>query len=172
MMQPLQVLPDGVSILIDKELSSLILLVVVLVMAVTPLSFARDRFRFDNDRFMVSEIDNGVLRIDRYSGVVSLCKRRSGEWVCELVADDREAMLREIKDLRRKNWRLWRHVMRFNPNYDDRGYNQVIPKFSDRDDDSAFTKKETDESMDSLEYMMERLLGAAERFGMEEPSHK
>ena len=127
-------------------------------------SSAQDRFGGGSDRYMVSEVEGGVLRIDRQSGAVSMCEGKGGEWTCELVPDDRDAMLREIEDLRLENRRLRRQLARIDPDFDERNYGYGKPR---RDRDGKFTKKEIDETMDSFEYMMERLLGTVEKFGLD-----
>lgn len=120
------------------------------------------------ERFMMAEVDGGILRIDRLSGAVSLCSGGRGDWVCELVPDDRDAMLREIEELRRENRRLTRRLARVDPGFVDERPNE----FSQRPmnpDDGRVSRDEIDDAMDSFEYMMERMLGAAERFGLREP---
>lgn len=134
-----------------------------LLAAGTTLSFAQDRSFDGDDRFTVTEVDGGVLRVDRHSGEVSLCKSRSGDWTCELLADDRDAMLREIEDLRRENRSLRRQLARLDADHADRRRNEFAQPRNDDDDDSFPTRDEIDEAMDSFEYMMERLLGATER---------
>ena len=124
---------------------------------------AQEPSRDGSDQYMVAEIEDGILRVDRQSGAVSVCKQRSGEWTCELVADDRDAMQREIEDLRLENRRLRRQLSRLDPEFDDRDYGYARP----HRDDHKFTKKEIDETMDSFEYMMERLLGTVEKFGID-----
>ena len=126
---------------------------------------AQERSRDGSDRYMVSEIEDGILRVDRQTGAVSVCKREGGDWECELVPDDRDAMAREIEDLQLENRRLRRELSRLDPQFDDRRYGYDRPR-RDRDD-HKFTKKEIDETMDSFEYMMERLMGTVEKFGLD-----
>ena len=128
-------------------------------------ALAQERSDIDPGDYMVSDIEGGILRVDRQTGAVSVCKRRSGEWTCELVADDRDAMLREIEDLRLENRRLRRQLSRIDPDFNERDYGYDRPR-RERDD-HKFTKKEIDETMDSFEYMMERLLGTVEKFGLD-----
>jgi hypothetical protein len=141
-----------------------------LLAAGTAHSLAQDEYRAGDDRYLVSEVDGGVLRVDRLSGAVSMCRQRDG-WECALVPDDRDAMQREIEDLRMENRRLRRQLARFDPGFAERGYAYERPQHED-DDDGVVTRKEIDETMDSFEYMMERLLGAAGRFGYDEPPAK
>lgn len=57
-------------------------------------------------RFTMSETDDGFLRLDTKLGTVSTCRRRSGDWVCESVADERAAMESEIEKLAEENEKL------------------------------------------------------------------
>ena len=54
-------------------------------------------------RFTLNEVEGGFLRLDTVDGRVSLCHRKGVDWVCELVADDREAFDAEIGRLIEEN---------------------------------------------------------------------
>jgi hypothetical protein len=136
-------------------------------LAGTGLTFAQSRFAGSDDRYVATQVEGGVLRIDRQSGAVSLCTRAGGDWICELVPDDREAMLAEIEQLRRDNRQLRRRLASADPTFRERDRNREIRPGVDPDD-GRLTREEIDETMDSFEYMMERLLGAADRFGLSE----
>ena len=97
------------------------------------------------DRYVISNVEGGILRVDRHTGEVSFCSGQSGQWSCSLVADDRDQMLGEINGLREENRRLHRRL----PEADDMG--------------GPVTKEEVDEAMDTIEYMMERFLDTAGR---------
>ena len=45
----------------------------------------------DEQRYQLVETEEGVLRLDRQSGDVSLCSSTNDRWTCRLVADDRVA---------------------------------------------------------------------------------
>jgi hypothetical protein len=57
-------------------------------------------------RYTMSEVEGGYLRLDTANGRVSFCHRERGDWICELVADDRAAYEAEIGQLARENRRL------------------------------------------------------------------
>lgn len=57
-------------------------------------------------RYRMSEVEGGFLRLDTQDGEVSFCHQQRGDWVCELVADDREAYEAEIGRLAEENQRL------------------------------------------------------------------
>ncbi|WP_018699982.1 hypothetical protein [Amorphus coralli] len=50
-------------------------------------------------RYVLQEVRAGYLRLDRESGVVSLCRERGEAWTCELIAEDRGAYEAEIEAL-------------------------------------------------------------------------
>ncbi len=54
-------------------------------------------------RYTLHQVDGGYLRLDTADGRVSFCHRRRGDWVCELVADDRRAYESEIAVLMTEN---------------------------------------------------------------------
>ena len=60
----------------------------------------------DTDRFMLSETGDGVLRLDRSTGRVSLCREANGAWRCAPVADAERALEAEIERLTTENLRL------------------------------------------------------------------
>jgi hypothetical protein len=57
----------------------------------------------DDTRYSYNRVDDGFLRLDSRSGVVSLCNRRAVGWSCEVVPDDRGALDNEIARLRGDN---------------------------------------------------------------------
>jgi hypothetical protein len=50
----------------------------------------------ENGRFTMSQVPDGVMRLDSRTGQVSLCRKRNENWTCETVADDRAAYEKEI----------------------------------------------------------------------------
>jgi len=49
-----------------------------------------------SERYMIAKSGNDILRVDRKTGAISVCRARGERWVCELVADDRAAYEAEI----------------------------------------------------------------------------
>lgn len=56
-----------------------------------------------DDRFTVVEIADGVLRVDRETGVISTCREQARGWVCLTAADERAALEAEIERLSAHN---------------------------------------------------------------------
>ncbi len=51
------------------------------------------------DRFMLVDVDDGVLRVDRHEGTVSICRNVNGNWRCNPVPHAEDAYITEINDL-------------------------------------------------------------------------
>jgi hypothetical protein len=69
--------------------------------------FADDAMPDNNGgRFTFSKVPEGILRLDRQSGAVSLCSQRTVGWACQAMPDDRAVLEDEIARLRRENGAL------------------------------------------------------------------
>ncbi|MEM8877373.1 MAG: hypothetical protein AAGD23_05825 [Pseudomonadota bacterium] len=53
----------------------------------------------ENGRYILQKTEDGWFRVDTQTGQASLCAERSNGFSCELVPDDRNAMLDEIERL-------------------------------------------------------------------------
>lgn len=60
----------------------------------------------DDARFTMTETSEGVLRLDRQTGVVSLCSDTKGRWTCVPVLDAQKELDKEMRALERENERL------------------------------------------------------------------
>lgn len=52
-----------------------------------------------DNRFSISPTENGYLKLDGRTGVVSQCRRENGEFACTLVPDERRTLQEEIDRL-------------------------------------------------------------------------
>ena len=57
-------------------------------------------------RYTMSRTDDGFLRLDTKTGIVSHCVDKAGSWICRSVADDRKAYEDEIARLQKLNSQL------------------------------------------------------------------
>ena len=57
----------------------------------------------EDGRYIVRKAEDGWFRIDQNTGQASLCKAGEVGFVCELVPDDRDALLDEITRLAEEN---------------------------------------------------------------------
>jgi hypothetical protein len=51
------------------------------------------------DHYRLEKTENGYVRMDTQTGAMSLCEERSGQLVCKLAADEREAYQTQIDQL-------------------------------------------------------------------------
>ena len=65
----------------------------------------------DDKRFSLHKVDDGYLRLDGRTGVVSLCTRPDSGWVCRAVPDERSALESEIGRLAAENAELKRTML-------------------------------------------------------------
>ncbi|MCL4768284.1 MAG: hypothetical protein KJZ80_18850 [Hyphomicrobiaceae bacterium] len=57
-------------------------------------------------RYAMSPAENGFARLDTETGAMSLCSRRDGKWVCELMEDEAKTLREEVERLRAEVQRL------------------------------------------------------------------
>jgi len=120
------------------------------------------------DRFLVTPIEGGIMRVDRQTGEVTVCREVQGKWNCSLVPDDRMALEREIDDLERDNYRLRRSDNRRRDGLRDHRAEQREADrrrkkaYDDMEDDGGFmSPEEVDKAMNSVERMMNRFIETA-----------
>ncbi len=82
-----------------KRLARTLFLAAVVVVPATAQTYDGS----PDDRYTVVEIADGVLRIDRETGVVSTCREQARGWVCLTAADERAALEAEIERLSAQN---------------------------------------------------------------------
>lgn len=57
-------------------------------------------------RYAMKDVEDGLIRLDTQTGAVSHCRKKTTDWVCETVADERKAYQDEITRLTRENEEL------------------------------------------------------------------
>ncbi len=116
----------------------------------------------DGDQYLIVEIDDGVLRIDRQSGDISECQETQNGWICRLAADDRLAYEAEINRLDAEVERLEVELLaaRDGLTADDRDLSLVpddgVDEPSVRERLDLPTDEELDAVMDTAEEVMRR----------------
>jgi hypothetical protein len=75
-------------------------------------AFAEDATPDNEDgRYAFSKQAEGVLRLDKQTGDVSLCSQRTVGWACQAAPDDRAVLESEIARLRRENAALKKDIL-------------------------------------------------------------
>jgi hypothetical protein len=65
----------------------------------------------EDPRFSFHRVQDGYLRLDARTGLVSLCSRRQVGWACQAVPDDRTVLESEIARLQSENGALKRELL-------------------------------------------------------------
>lgn len=78
----------------------------VLTLALPAVAAAQPAPDAENGRYTFSTTAEGALRLDTRSGQVSSCTRKTGDWACYAVPDERAALDAEIGRLAQENARL------------------------------------------------------------------
>lgn len=65
----------------------------------------------EDGRYAFSKQADGVLRLDKQTGDVSLCSQRTVGWACQAAPDDRAVLENEIARLRRENAALKKDII-------------------------------------------------------------
>ena len=63
-----------------------------------------------SQRYAMKDIEDGILRLDTFTGDVSYCRKKADAWVCETAADDRTVLNDEVTRLEAENDRLKKRV--------------------------------------------------------------
>ena len=100
--------PDKRAIMIAKTLAGALIGWCLLSPAL-----ADDATTPDNEggRYAFSKQADGVLRLDKQTGDVSLCSQRTVGWACQAAPDDRAILEDEIARLRRENAVLKKDIL-------------------------------------------------------------
>lgn len=61
-------------------------------------------------RYVMKDIEDGILRLDTFTGDVSYCRKKADAWVCETAADDRAVLGDEVARLETENEKLKKRV--------------------------------------------------------------
>ena len=57
----------------------------------------------DKDRYALTPVDGGVLRLDKQTGAVALCAKQADAWRCDDVEDKAKAAAEKLMKLEREN---------------------------------------------------------------------
>jgi len=63
------------------------------------LAFAQEA---EGQRFQLERTENGLVRLDRQSGAISLCREENGALSCRMAADERAAYEQELELLEKR----------------------------------------------------------------------
>jgi len=108
------------------------------------------------DRYRLEKTDNGYVRMDTQTGAMSLCEEHSGQLVCKLAADERDAYQDQIEQLQNSLKALGDRVTAL----ENRRIAVPAPGLP--------TQEEFEKSMGYMERFFRRFMGMVKDFDKEE----
>ncbi|WP_163265074.1 hypothetical protein [Chelativorans alearense] len=72
------------------------------LLLLVPAGLGAQAYAQGTERFRLEKTESGYMRMDTQTGVMSLCRERSGQLVCNVAADEREAYETEMETLRER----------------------------------------------------------------------
>lgn len=107
----------------------------------------------DSDRYELSRDGDDFIRLDKRSGQMSICRKQSGQLICRMAADDREAIEEEFDSLLERLDRLEARL----DGQDDSDGERHIYRWDDEDMDAI--EQELDEALDFSARFLKRFHG-------------
>ncbi len=104
-------------------------------------------------RYSMTPTPNGVVRLDKETGAMSLCTGAAGQWSCQDMNDSQRTLTAEIDRLRAENKSLKDQLDHVDQNLglNDNGSDAPKPKFT------LPTEQDVDRAFDYLEAMAKRI---------------
>ncbi len=134
-------------------------------LGVASLSMLPDGFgsaKAAGDRFIVTPIEGGIMRVDRRTGEVSVCQRHNGKWACELVEDNRRSAGR-----REGLGGFGNNGSDMGPGHKRKSREEARRKrqepYDDMEEDGFMSPEDVDNAMNTFEGMVDRLMGTAKQ---------
>jgi hypothetical protein len=88
---------------LGRDMIRLVIVLALLGTAPLPLHAQSAPADGDDSHFSYNRVDDGYLRLDTHTGMVSLCNRQPVGWSCAVVPDDRSILDHEISRLHAEN---------------------------------------------------------------------
>ncbi|MFN7026695.1 MAG: hypothetical protein ACK4QP_19710 [Pseudorhizobium sp.] len=113
------------------------------MMLMPGLAFAQEA---EGQRFQLERTENGLVRLDRQSGAISLCREENGALSCRMAADERAAYEQELELLEKRVTALEERLKEGAPSRDFPG------------------EAEIEQGLSIMERFMRRFMGIIEEF--------
>jgi len=109
-------------------------------------------------RFQMTEVENGMLRLDTQTGAVSFCSLADDQWDCKMADDDRAALAASVEELERENVRLSESIDRLRDETKKLRARISELQATQGNEDSPTLSLPSDAEMDRVIGFMERLM--------------
>ncbi len=136
---------------------------------VAPEASAQDREPVprSDGRFSITPIEDGYIKLDSRTGVVSECRRDGERFRCRLVPDERDAMQAELERLEEENENLRRQLTQ-------RGLLRSPPDIAEAPPppgpgENLPDDEEVDRALDLMERFMRRFMNIIREENAEQP---
>lgn len=139
-----------------KPLTRIITAAACALALTAPLALAQSQPSDEDGRFLLRKTENGWFRVDQNTGQASLCQRGGSGFTCELVPDDRNALLDEITRLAEENAMLRGRLAR--ADVADEPAPDATPQPRENDGLNLPSEEEVDELMSRFRIMLDRFL--------------
>lgn len=124
----------------------------------------------ESDRYTMSPVDGGFVRLDKKTGAMSLCGKANDTWTCEAMQDNSQELREQLDALRAENADLKDEIRRMEEVFGLNGKregeggpgpqaNQPPGKFN------LPSEKDVDKAIDYLEGMIRKFRDRFEDFG-------
>ena len=112
-------------------------------------------------RYTMHKSDDGFVRLDTKTGVMSLCRKSEAGWACDAMAGTAPPLRGEIARLRRENIELKAEIKRMEEHLGLRG--DSGKSASNRPDFKLPTEQEVDQALDYFERMLKKFQNRLKR---------
>lgn len=124
----------------------------------------------DSDRYTMSPVDGGFVRLDKKTGAMSLCGKSNDTWTCEAMKDNSQELREQLDALRAENADLKDEIRRmeevFGLNGKRDGEGRPGPQANQPPGEFNLpSEQDVDKAIDYLEGMIRKFRERFEDFG-------
>jgi hypothetical protein len=117
-------------------------------LAVAAVFLACGAAQAQTERFQIERTDGGVVRLDKQTGAMTLCREESGNLVCHMAPDERAAYDDELDRLAKRVTALEERI--------DSAPRKMLP-----------SEDEVEQSLSIMERVLRRFMGIINEFTMD-----
>jgi hypothetical protein len=134
--------------------ASLVVVLLAVVVAGVALIAVHGPKAEESGRYSMTPTANGVIRLDKETGAMSLCSGAAGQWSCEPMNDSQRNLAAEIDRLRAENKSLKEQLDHADQSL---GLNEPGPDAPQKPKFTLPTEQDVDRAFDYLEAMAKKI---------------